>query len=48
MIVTFSLDSSAFSYYDAEEKAFVVEPGKYTIRVGSSCEDIRVEADVIL
>lgn len=47
-IVTFSLDSSAFSYYDAEEKAFVVEPGKYTIRVGSSCEDIRVEADVIL
>ena len=47
-IVTFSLDSSAFSYYDVEEKAFVVEPGKYTIRVGSSCEDIRVETDVIL
>lgn len=47
-IVTFSLDSSAFSYYDVEEKAFVVEPGKYTIRVGSSCEDIRVETDAIL
>ena len=47
-IVTFSLDSSAFSYYDVQEKAFVVEPGEYKIRVGSSCEDIRVEADVFL
>lgn len=47
-IVTFSLDSSAFSYYDVHEKAFIVEPGEYMIRVGSSCEDIRVETCVSL
>lgn len=46
--VMFSLESDAFSYYDVQEKAFVVEPGEYMIRVGSSCEDIRVEANITL
>lgn len=47
-IVTFSLDDGAFTYYNEEKKAFVVELGEYKIRVGSSCEDIRVETDVIV
>ena len=47
-IVTFYLESDAFSYYNEEKKAFVVELGGYKIRVGSSCEDIRVELDIIL
>lgn len=47
-IVTFSLDDDAFTYYNEEKKAFVVELGEYKIRVGSSCEDIRVESDVIV
>lgn len=47
-IVTFSLDDGAFTYYNEEKKAFVVELGEYKIRVGSSCEDIRVESDVIV
>lgn len=47
-IVTFSLDDGAFTYYNEEKKVFVVELGEYKIRVGSSCEDIRVESDVIV
>ncbi|WAT08091.1 glycoside hydrolase family 3 C-terminal domain-containing protein [Rouxiella badensis] len=42
--VTFRLDKRAFSYFDADMNAWVLEPGHFTLRVGSSSRDIRAEA----
>ena len=36
----FVLDEGAFSCYDQEKKAFVIEPGRYQIYAGKSVEDI--------
>ena len=40
MTVTVVLDRHAFSYYDEAKKDWVVEPGSYTVEVGSSSRDI--------
>ena len=40
--VPFSLDSSAFSYYDPRQGGWVAEPGTFTVLVGSAADDIRV------
>lgn len=40
------LTKEAFSYYDTEERAFVVKPGIYKIFVGASVEDIRLEGSL--
>jgi len=38
----FDLDERAFSFYDPEQKGWVMEPGEFEILVGSSSRDIRV------
>jgi len=44
--VTMQLDEAAFSYYDDASKAWVLEPGKFTILAGSSSRDIRLSGEV--
>jgi len=44
----FTLDRSAFSYWDPAKKAWTVDPGKYQIQVGSSSRDILLRAQVEL
>ena len=39
--VRFSFSPSAVEYYDANTRAWTVEPGNYEILVGASSEDIR-------
>lgn len=40
------LDPSAFAYYDPQSKMWVVEPGSYEIRVGTSSKDIRLRKTI--
>ena len=42
------LDEAAFSFYDADKMAWVMEPGGFTISVGSSSRDIRLRAGIEL
>jgi beta-glucosidase len=42
--VTFNLDERALSYYDPYRHAWVAEPGKFEVLVGSSSRDIRARA----
>ncbi len=44
--VTIVLDRSAFSYFDEAKHAWVVEPGTYTIEVGSSSRAILLDGPV--
>ena len=37
------LDEDAFSFFDVNTKQFVVEPGDFSISVGSSSKDIRLK-----
>ena len=45
--VEFVLDESAFLLYDVNMKP-VVEPGEFTIAVGASSDDIRLQGNIIL
>lgn len=47
-VVEFTLDRRAFAFYDPYKKDWVVEPGEFEIRVGSSSRDIRARATVTL
>jgi beta-glucosidase len=42
--VSFTLNESAFAFYDPSEKSWVVEAGKFEILAGSSSRDIRLSA----
>jgi len=44
--VTIVLDRSAFSYFDEGKRDWVVEPGDYTIEVGSSSRHILLDGPV--
>ena len=44
--VSISLDKEAFSYYDVDTHAFVVDPGEFTILVGPSSADLPLSAKV--
>jgi len=46
--VTFTLDQRALSFYDPYKKAWVAEPGKFDVLVGSSSRDIRVKGKLTL
>lgn len=45
--VTVRLGLEQFGYYDAD-KLWSIDPGKYTVKVGASSEDIRLEGTVCL
>lgn len=42
--VSFSLDERSLAFYDPYRKAWVAEPGKFEVLVGSSSRDIRAKA----
>lgn len=46
--VTLPLDKRAFSYFDADRNDWVLEPGRFTLRIGSSSRDIRSVAPLIV
>jgi beta-glucosidase len=46
--LTFSLGEAAFSYFDPDQAGWVLEPGSFTIQVGSSSRDIRARGQVEL
>lgn len=45
--VEFNLGPDAFRYYDDQQGKWVLEPGKFSIAVGSSSRDIRVNGEVM-
>lgn len=46
--VSIRLDEEAFRFYDPYLHKFVVEPGVFTIRVGSSSADIRLVSEIVV
>jgi beta-glucosidase len=46
--VHFTIPARSLSYWDVENHAFTVEPGRYDIMAGASSEDIRLRASVDL
>ncbi|MBX0290306.1 glycoside hydrolase family 3 C-terminal domain-containing protein [Hymenobacter sp. HSC-4F20] len=46
--VTLTLGPDAFRYYDEAKKQWVLEPGKFSLLVGSSSRDIRQQGEVKL
>ncbi|HEY3986713.1 fibronectin type III-like domain-contianing protein, partial [Cedecea sp.] len=44
--VSFKLDKRAFSYFDEDNNAWLLEPGRFTLRIGSSSRDIHAEVPV--
>lgn len=46
--VEFDVDTQALSFFDAEAHAWKAEKGKFTAEVGSSSEDIRTRAEILL
>ena len=44
--VEIELKEDAFSYYDDTQQKWVLEPGKFTLAVGSSSKDIRLTGEV--
>ena len=44
--VTIPLDDKAFRYWNIQSNSWEVEGGVYQLRVGASCEDIRLTAEV--
>lgn len=47
-IVHFTLDRSAFSFYDPQQQGWVIEPGTFELLVGASSRDIRATATLRL
>lgn len=47
-MVNFSINLRAFAHWDSAEECWTVEPGRYRILIGSSSEDIRLEAELEL
>lgn len=46
--IKFHLDERSFAFYDSSCKDWIVEEGKYTLKIGASCADIRLESQVEL
>lgn len=45
--VTFTIDKRALSAYDDKLKRWIAEPGKFTVLIGSSSQDIRQKGEFI-
>ncbi|MGA2632689.1 MAG: glycoside hydrolase family 3 C-terminal domain-containing protein [Terracidiphilus sp.] len=45
---TLNLDARAFSYWDPAAHKWTIDPGKFVIRVGDSCENTPLSADLTL
>jgi beta-glucosidase len=46
--VTISLDARAFSYWDEPAHKWIIDPGKFIVRVGDSSENTPLQADIDL
>jgi beta-glucosidase len=46
--VTISLDARAFSFWDEPAHKWIIDPGKFVIRVGDSSENTPLQADIDL
>jgi beta-glucosidase len=46
--VTLTLDRRAFSYYDVNKKDWTADAGDFTILVGGSSDDIRLQGKYAL
>lgn len=46
--ITIELDDRAFAYYDEQQRAFVVNPGTYTVMLAKSARDIVQLVDVVI
>ncbi|MGU3412512.1 beta-glucosidase [Enterobacteriaceae bacterium C34A] len=44
--VSLSLDKRAFSYFDEDKNDWLLEPGRFTLRIGNSSRDIHAEVPV--
>jgi beta-glucosidase len=42
-VITFQVSKEDLSFYDSSKQSWVVEPGKFTLRIGSSSRDIRIQ-----
>jgi beta-glucosidase len=47
-IVKMHLDENAFQFFNPEKRAWVTEPGEFTIYMAASSEDIRLNEKIIL
>jgi beta-glucosidase len=46
--VQFTLQKDAFAYYDADTKAWVVEPGEFILHIGSSSKNIQLQQSILI
>ena len=46
--VEIKLNNRAFAFYDVNSMKWAIESGKFNIRVGSSCKDIRLQQDILI
>ncbi|MDE5451157.1 fibronectin type III-like domain-contianing protein, partial [Elizabethkingia meningoseptica] len=46
--VSFTIDKSALSFFDAEKHQWVAEPGEFEAQIGSSSADIRTKVKFTL
>jgi beta-glucosidase len=46
--VTIELDKRAFAYYNPDENDWIIEPGIFTIMVGSSSIEIHLQAEIVV
>ncbi len=44
--IKFELNNRSFSYYDIDKKTWIVQNGQYSIKIGASSKDIRLEGTV--
>jgi beta-glucosidase len=46
--VTLNLDARSFSYWSESAKKWMIDPGKFVVRVGDSSEDTPLQAEITL
>ena len=46
--VSVDLDARAFAYYDVARKSWTIDPGKFTIYVGDSVENLELKGSMEL